>query len=124
MKRFLLAKNAATGGEVLVEWDTSASTLTIWEDGIESEYNGYEIKEGVVGVDAFFWRGKHFVIMQNVHDTLLDRFPVADHVLEYEKADEWLGGDSKRQCKSPLAFMSNWLKRARGGKYAKGGVIY
>lgn len=115
----------------MIEWNMTlrdntdgSASLVIFEDGVETEYRGYVLTEGVVGLDTYFWRGKNFGIYQTDHELLVEKFPNAEYLIEYMKADEWLGAKKGRAVKAPLAFMTNWFKRARGGNFSKGGVIY
>jgi hypothetical protein len=124
MKQFLLAKGS-DGEVVLVEWDIRACKFRVTIDGKVATYlSEAAITEGIEDKDTYFWKGRNFGVFHSIHQELVSRYPTADHTIEYAKADEWLGAKAGRSCKVPLAFMSNWLKRSRGGNFSRGGVIY
>lgn len=126
MKQYLLATH---GNEsVLVEWDVEAGRirLTIKEESGVVNVLGYEeakLKQGIIGVDEVAWKGQRMTIMKHVHDYFVREYPTFDLPAEYLKADEWAVRNG-RVIKNAQSFMSNWLKKARGGNQSRGGVIY
>lgn len=121
MRQFIIGTSGA--GPASIEWDTSTGELVVRLPGIPTFSGVYDsLKQGMVGGDEIAWQGRNFRVMKYAHDHFKAEFPQAQLEAEYMLADEWCQRKNKKIVNS-TTFMTNWLKRARGGLFNRGGVV-
>lgn len=121
MKRFLSC-HSESEPSVLVEWDDATGRLRITEGRtVIVDNNGMRFSLGIANVGIVVWQGNNFAVMANEHDILKREFPQLTLEAEYLSADKWCS-DKGKAPKGVMQFLTNWCKRAMGGKFARGGV--
>lgn len=121
MKKFLSCQSE-TAPPALIEWDVERSKFRITLGGkVLAEVHDARIVIGVSGEGVVAWQGRNFAVLQHIHEQFLQDYPTSNVREEYLKADNWCTW-KKREVKNVHQFMSNWLKRSRGGDYSRGGV--